>query len=236
MSNIKAHVGGLKQDLFTIAQSFNAFRQNIFQYIITQGLDPKDKALDPFNLFEGGSGLTKQFNKDWQLAAKIAARQGNLSVMEYANNDHTGFNLKVGGIALEEVSRAFHWIPGVATPNKWTGNKFSTNKRSTTLLLSFACNFDGSIRQIWAAIVPLASNQDGKSGDWKFSAHSETAGFSSFTLTQEVFGRPDYIQVIGDLDYDYSERSGDAKQGMKLDMSKIPADVTGNIGKTPVLA
>lgn len=225
----------IKQDLFTLARGFNAFRQNTSQYLTAQGLNPKDKNLDPFYLYEGGSDLTKQFHKDWQLASKIAIAKGLLSVMKYAGSDHTGFNLRISETPIEEVSKAFMWVPGVTVPNKWTGNKFSQSKRTTTLLLSFACNFDGSIRSLWAAIAELTSNPDGKTGDWTFSADTHNAAFSSLTLTQSIFSRTSYQQIVGNLELDYGV-SGDAKKGMKLLLDKLPVDVSVNIGASPVPA
>lgn len=213
-------LASIKQDILLICQNFNSFRTNISDYLRLQGLDPKDKTLDPFYLYEGGANLTKQFNKDWTLAAKVAKAKSQISVMEYAANEQRGFNLQLFGEKVEEVSRAFHYIPGIAIPNKWTGNKFSQTKPQTTLLLSFACNFDGSIKQLWAAIVSLTSHPDGQSGDWKFS-DCDKAGFSSLTLTQDVFDRPSFQQVLGDLEYDYIV-GGDAKKGMKMVMVKLP--------------
>lgn len=213
-------IEALKTDILTICQAFNQLRQSTVQYLTVQGLNPKDKTLDPFNIYEGGADLTKRFNKDWILAAKICRAKGQLSVMEYAINDYSGFNLSLGGQKIEEVSRAFQWIPGQPLPNKWTGNKFSQSKPQTTLLLSFGCNFDGSIRQVWASVSDLVSHPDGKSGDWRFSANCDRAGFSSLTLTDDLFARPSYQQIIGDVEEDYGI-SGDAKKGLKLVMTKL---------------
>ena len=210
----------LKNDILTVCQAFNQLRQSTVQYLTLQGLDPKDKQLDPFNIYEGGADLTKRFNKDWTLAARICRAKGLLSVMTYAANDHSGFNLNLDGNRIEEVSRAFQWIPGQPLPNKWTGNKFSQSKPQTTPLLSFGCNFDGSIRQVWASVSDLVSHPDGKSGDWRFSADCDRAGFSSLTLTEDIFARPSYQQIIGDVEEDYGI-SGDAKKGLKLVMTKL---------------
>lgn len=227
-------IASLKQDILLICQNFNDFRQNTADYLRLRGLDPKDKTLDPFNLYEGGADLTKQFNRDWTLATKIAKVKGQLSVMEYATNAQQGFNLRLFGEKIEEVSRAFHYIPGITIPNKWTGNKFSQSKPLTTLLFSFACNFDGSIKQVWACVVALISRPDGQSGDWKFS-DCERAGFSSLTMTKDIFDRPSFNQILGDLDYDYIP-GGDAKKGMKLLLSNLPAPGTIIPAAQPVLA
>jgi hypothetical protein len=216
----KLQVTSLTSDIFTICNTFNNFRANITDYLRIQGLDPKDKVLDPFYLYEGGADLTKQFNKDWILAAKVARAKGNLSSMQYAENDHRGFNLRVFGESIEEVSRAFHYIPGIPCPNKWTGNKFSQSKPLTTLLFTFGCHSDGSIKSVFAAIVDLTSRPDGKSGDWKFS-DCDKAGFSTLIMTQDIFNRPNYNQIIGDLEFDYTNY-GDAKKGMKLMLNKLP--------------
>jgi hypothetical protein len=215
----------LKQDLQTICIEFNAFRHNTVQYLLREGLNPAGRGLDPFYLYEGGADLTKQFHKDWQLASKIAAAKKSLSVMRYEGCERNGFNLHIDSQRIEEVSRAFQYVPGIEIPNKWTGNKYSTGKLTDTLLLSFACNSNGSIHSAFAASVALTRNEDGQSGDWTFSKTAKTSAFASFTLTHEVSTRPNFQIILGVAAPDYGQRGGDMKKGLKIHMDKVQQDV-----------
>jgi hypothetical protein len=226
-------IGNIRQDILTICQIFNHKRKYNNRYITAQGLDPKSATLDPYFLFEGGAELTKEFHNNWQLASKIAQRKGYLTAFTYINNS----GLVLFDTEIEEVSKAFFWIPGQPIPNKWTGNRYSQDKSPETMLLSFGCNVDGTIKKIWASIVYLTANPDGKSGDWKFNADGKNSGFSSLDLTQDITGRPSYQQIVGNIDIAYKS-TGDAKRGLQLMLENLPlppvdmeaSEITVNIG------
>lgn len=207
----------VKADIRTIVEWFNLYRLHNNRFISENGLVATTKSLDPYFLFAGGWELGKQFSKDWQMATKMATAKKALKAMVYSPDpNQIGFDLTIGGEPVEEKSKAYFWVPGLEVPNKWTGNKYSQCKTSLTLLLNFGCNVDGTIKRVWAALVRLTGNPDGKSGDWKFSADSKDNAFSTLTLTKEVAGRPSYAQLWGQSENDYGVKSLDAKIGMKV--------------------
>jgi hypothetical protein len=81
--------------------------------------------------------------------------------------------------------------------------------------LVFACNFDGSVRGIWAASVNLTHNSDGKTGDWTFTKDSENSGFSSLTLTLDIATRPNFQLIMGQTEMDYGI-GNEPKKGLKI--------------------
>ena len=221
MKKLTIELPEIKQDLYIICQIINGLRNNANQYLNGKGLDVASKEIDPYYLFEGGATRGTQFYRDWKLAIKIAESGSLLKTIKNCVGEE-GVNLNLCGSEVLTVTRAWHWIPGVVPPNDWTGTKLKKEGITDTLMLSFGCNSDGTIRQFWAAVDSLNNRADGK-GDWNFSPDAKNSGFSTFTLTQEVYRRATYQQICGSALLDYgNNRDGDAKKGMKLKMENVP--------------
>jgi hypothetical protein len=216
--NETADVNG---DLDAICNELNGLRQNTNQYLVTQLPDQPSDTLDPYFLKVGGAELGKQFSKDLELATKLAQSKVKLKAFQYSKDG----TMTVFGMVVDQVARAFLWSPGVVAPNKWTKNRYQQSgdgvSYGDSLLLSFACNLDGSLRAKWATLVNLSSNPNG-TGDWSFSPKAKTSAFSCFTLTAETYRRPTYQQLCGVAEMDYgASRDGDARMGMKLKLQSL---------------